>query len=418
MKLKVFLILSVVALGASPALAQFESGSDGSDGAFNPTVDVEVDLGLATTATWDTPSPVPGNGVYDSEKWAVVFKYTSIDIPDGVTVTFKNHPKGAPVIWLASGDVTISGVVSLDGANGAAIDEAASFAEPGPGGFAGGRRGINPVAYAWSDGLGVGGGYGHAGTGSGGGYGTNGDNNWNGNLPGGSSYGNDWILPLIGGSGGSGARTDGGSGDAGAGGGAILIASSGHITLVDGTIRANGGYGKEYTGGGSGGAIRILADRVSGQGTLSAQRGCHTFRGACGGHGRIRVEAYVADLIGPGTPAWTFSDEPGPVFLPHGAPTLRLVSIAEAAVPDDPAAGITTTDLSIATNDVVTVNIEATGVPVGTTVQVRVVPEHGSAMLIDSTPLEDVGQGLLAATASVTFPPGRTEIQLKANWTP
>lgn len=73
-----------------------DSGSDGSDGVFNPLASVQIDLSLAATATWDTPSPVPGQGVYDPVQWAVVFKYSSITIPNGVSVSFKNHPSGAP----------------------------------------------------------------------------------------------------------------------------------------------------------------------------------------------------------------------------------------------------------------------------------------------------------------------------------
>ena len=81
------------------ASADFDSGSDGSDGAFNPKFKTVIDLSLAATAPWDTPSPVPVQGVYDPDDWAVVFKYTTIDIPVGVTVSFTNHPSGAPAIW-------------------------------------------------------------------------------------------------------------------------------------------------------------------------------------------------------------------------------------------------------------------------------------------------------------------------------
>ncbi len=82
----------------------FDSGSDGSDGVFNPQTSVVIDLRDAATATWDTPSPVAGHGVYDASQWAVVFKYTTVDIPAGVVVGFTNHASGAPVVWLASGE--------------------------------------------------------------------------------------------------------------------------------------------------------------------------------------------------------------------------------------------------------------------------------------------------------------------------
>jgi hypothetical protein len=76
--------------------------------------------------------------VYDPDKWAVVFKYTTIDI--SVNVYFSNHPSGAPVVWLASGDVTIEGQVNLDGEYGRPyFDFDRPFAESGPGGFGGGQ---------------------------------------------------------------------------------------------------------------------------------------------------------------------------------------------------------------------------------------------------------------------------------------
>ena len=99
-----------LAWGSSSALAQFVSGSDGSDGPFTPQVHREVDLSLAIPGD-ALMTPGTGDGVYDVTRWAVVFKYASIDIPDGVTVTFTNHPSRAPVVWLVDGDVIISGTI-------------------------------------------------------------------------------------------------------------------------------------------------------------------------------------------------------------------------------------------------------------------------------------------------------------------
>jgi hypothetical protein len=46
--------------------------SDGSDGEFHPTESVEVDLSIAQDGHWTDPGN--GNGVYDAEQWAVIFK--------------------------------------------------------------------------------------------------------------------------------------------------------------------------------------------------------------------------------------------------------------------------------------------------------------------------------------------------------
>ena len=59
---------------AVPAMAQFDSGSDGSDGPFWPTTTTTIDLSLAATAAWDTPSPVQGQGVYDPDLWIIALK--------------------------------------------------------------------------------------------------------------------------------------------------------------------------------------------------------------------------------------------------------------------------------------------------------------------------------------------------------
>src|SRR5262245_36874221 len=85
--------------------------SNGSDGDLSPTGDLVIDLSEAATADWNVSSPKPTKGVYDTNKWAVVFKYSSVDIPAGKTVSFKNHPSHAPVVWLVSGDVRIAGTV-------------------------------------------------------------------------------------------------------------------------------------------------------------------------------------------------------------------------------------------------------------------------------------------------------------------
>jgi hypothetical protein len=106
------------------------------------------------------------------------------------------------------------------------------------------------------------------------------------------------------------------------------------------------------------------------------------------------------------------------VFPPPGSPTLRAVSVDSISVAADPIAGILTRDLEIATDQPVNINIEARSIPAGTTVGVRIVPERGQFIFATSTPLVDVGGGLLTATATATLPAGRSEIQLRANWTP
>lgn len=429
---RLFCLLALGMLSVAPARAQFDSGSDGSDGALdcaalfaiNPdcssdcstNCSVEIDLGLAATASWDTPSPVAGQGVYDPDQWAVVFKYTTIDIPAGVTLTFSKHPSWGPVVWLALGDVTIAGAVDLRGNAGDRYDANPSFAEPGPGGFEGAQWGRQFDNMNAGTGLGPGGGtssdFGH--WGAGGSYGTVGGPAHSG-APAEPVYGTESIIPLIGGSGGGASITPTAAGG-GAGGGAILVASSGQI-LLPGSVLADGGWAGYANGaGGSGGGIRLIANTVSGSGQLRAPGGGVPWGGVPGGAGRIRIEAHTISLGDGGIPNWT-SSIPGAVFPPANAPTLKATFVDSVAVPADPLGGILTADVSIDNLDPAEILIEATNIPVGTTVDVRIVPDRGDVITVTSTPLVGAFEAS-TATAQVTFPPRHSEMQLRANWTP
>ena len=435
----------VTALGvlllASPVVAgDFDSGSDGTDGALdcaalfalNPECGVacdqgctvQIDLALAADASWDTPSPDPGKGVYDADEWAVVYKYTTIDIPPFVTVTFVNHLKGAPVVWLASENVTIAGTVELNGADGSQA-EGSSYAIPGPGGFSGGNGGLGGSAGFGPGGGEFGSGFGP--TGGGGGYGCPGA------VEGGSSgvmYGTPSIVPLIGGSGGGAFHFNAAVGG-GAGGGAVLIASSGSISLPDseGGISAKGGGGISGGGSGSGGGIRLIANVVSGMGLLRAVGGT---AGNDGGCGRIRVEApdpdNNIDLDDKGIPQFTTGEPPEFVFPPPNMPgpilrvkSLTVTPMIEKSVPTDPLATVATDDVAFAAASgvAVTINIEALNFPEGEgmIVNVRIVQADGGLSFDEpSSMLEDPDDdGILTAIAGFVFgdfDPGKWEVQL------
>ncbi|MDZ4350343.1 MAG: hypothetical protein U1A22_12500, partial [Xanthomonadaceae bacterium] len=326
----------------------FDSGSTGADGAFNPTVDRVV--------------PLPDDGV---------FNFTSVNIPAGVTVRFERNTLNTPVRILVSGNATIDGVIDVSGQPSAPVGTAgdgviADDGLPGlggPGGFDGGRGGVpgTTSGVAGAQGIGPGGGFPAVGQtsvsgvvygcgGAGGGYSSNGGTGGYigpGNIgacatvnrpAGGSSYGNERLLPLIGGSGGgggSGGQSFAGSGGGGGGGG-ILVAVSGTLT-VTGTIRANGGRAGlaagsgtgAIGGGGSGGSIRLIASALAGNGALTATGGLGATSepniGGPGAVGRIRLEAETMTRTAGTTPQFSFA-APGPVFL-AGMPSLRIESV-------------------------------------------------------------------------------------------
>lgn len=436
----------LAAVGTAQA---FDSGSTGADGALAPAVNTQIVL--------------PPSGILN---------YTTINIPSGVTVTFKRNAANTPVVLLASGNVTIAGTISINGANGAdtgttgdgnVADDGIPGAG-GPGGFDGGRGGRadpqnRPSVVDGGPGQGPGGGQ-AARVPIGQPYsttaGTCRDNRGNGyevyglgashaadgpdaryavtkcvgGSPGALAYGSVRLLSLVGGSGGGGARgtTTEAGGGGGGGGGAILIASSGQIS-VTGVINADGGDGgfmasSPLAGGGSGGAIRLVATTVTGTGSgqLYARGGCAVYSNRnrnCNGDttfasgGRIRIEADTITFAGTSSPTYS-ADIPGALGLTD-TPRVAFTSIAGIAVPDEPT-GAGDVVLPATLNNPVTIALTTVNVPLGSTIRVRVVPTQG-------VPVEAVSAAVTgslangAATASVTLPQGPSRLEASATFT-
>ncbi|MBI4654124.1 MAG: hypothetical protein HY752_03925 [Nitrospirae bacterium] len=374
------IVVSIALLLLTSTAYAFDSGSTGADGAFNPTANTEVTL--------------PADGKLN---------YTTVNIPTDVTVTFKKNSANTPVYILATGDVTIAGTINVNGTDGSGIYPGRG----GAGGFDGGLGGYGGINnQVGGKGLGPGGGnpgdFGSGGSsdlggaGGGGGFGLGGSNATAYYAPGGSgggTYGNEKILPAIGGSGGGGGAGSKRSscpfsgGGGGGGGGAILIASSGTIR-VTGSITANAGKGGNGDGGGcaggggggSGGAIKLMAGTIDGNGTISASGGVGgTYFGGAGGGGRIRFEANNVSWTGTVNPANTYS-YPSTVFITN-IPTLSITSVGGVNVPASPSGKYGSPDVTLpsTTTNPVTVNISGANIPVGTQVTVTSVPEYGNS---------------------------------------
>ncbi len=374
-----------VAIAPSALAAVVVPGADGTDGIFNPNASVTINLAEAATGAWDSASPAAGKGVYDPEKWAVVFKYQRVVVREGVTIDFAPHPSGAPVVWLVSEDVTITGSVNLNGKTGHSAGDRRLIPAP-PGGFMGGMAG---EFFAPGGGFGFGGGFwsdsfynGGGRRGERGSFASNSiARNSNTQVPI-RTYGNARLIPLIGGSGGSGGQVgnpgDIGSGGGSAGGGAFLIATQGKV-ILSGSIEANStelNTGSVWDGGaGSGGAIRIVAERLEGAGHLRATS-------LNGGNGRIRVETNSIGFGHAGEPHYTagFPGETAELWPDASAPIVRLVSLAGAPVPVDPKGNVidfTQADVPLATEDLAQLVIETENIDPQADVQVRVTPLSG-----------------------------------------
>lgn len=388
------------------AQAQLNVPSDGSDGALNVNSSTTIDLGSATTAAWNTPGN--GNGVYDPNKWAVVYKYSSVNINSG-GLRFANHPSGAPVVWLVQGDVVINANITLLPPT---PRDSFGFANPGPGGFRGGRALTNIVSPGGSAGLGPGGsryvghppgnaGHSTQGTGPGGG----------------PAYGNPQIVPLIGGSGGAGSSGNP-NWTGSTGGGAILIVASGRIRL-NGSILArsespSGGFG----GGGSGGSVRLIADRLEGSGAINTGGGNNVFGGSgtdYGSLGRVRIEVNHTTYTGSITGSLSTAPPGNPplIWPPEGAPSVQIAQVAGQNAPSDPSARFDQPDMTAATSGQTTIKINAQNVPGNWTVQLRVVRFAGNDFTVNATRISgDDTNSVWEAT--LTLPPGMLALQVRA----
>ncbi len=399
-------------------------GSDGSDGEFAPLVDRVLTL--------------PSDGI---------FRFTDVSIPAGVRVTFEKNSSNTPVVFLVSGDVVVAGTIDVSGLDSGSFESFDPLAsgKGGPGGFDGGNGGpavsvseANTGSAQGGWGLGPGGGapgafnvsssgYGVGCAGRGGEYTTAGGavapSSRCGN-PVGRTYGNESLIPLIGGSGGGGgAGAIGGVGrNGGGGGGAIMIAANGSIEIT-GMLLAQGGVSGDRDvssdaggcgGGGSGGAIRLVAETIFGEGAINANpaaRNC--VEGAVGGEGRVRLEANQIGRSSPTEPLASIS-APQVLFVPN-FPTVSIVSIGGIAAPSAPT-GMNDVVLPFNTPNPVTVELQATQIPLGTEVEVTIIPRVGNRIIGTSSPLAGTSE-LSTGSVSMDLPEGSSTILAAAEFT-
>lgn len=383
--------------------AQVNSGSNGSDGAFNPRTSTNINMA-------NHP-----DGIY---------QYTSVNISNGVTVTFTPNAANTPVVWLVQGSVTINGYVDLYGGSGVPSGAAG---DGGPGG----SRGGNPGGGGSTPGAGAGPGGGKADSSKA--YGGNASYSTLGGVllqsltnyqaDAGEIYGNNFLVPLIGGSGGGGNNTSSGGG----GGGAILIAANDTI-LLNGTINAYGGMGvigASYgapSGGGSGGAVRLVGTKIRGSGGMSVDGGTASgfLNGNCcfnsvAGKGRMRLDSLDNTFTGGTSGITNRGYQPIIIPPPNQAVSLAIQSIAGIAVPQSPTGASAAPDVIVPGQQAtpVSIVIRCVNIPLNTAIIVDVKPANGAT--IRTVGVNNTGtQASSTATVSITMPRGAGTIQAKA----
>ena len=380
--MKAILRIAITALACAAALLQahaqgFTSGSTGSFGPLNITTNTTLDL--------------PTDGI---------FNCTTITVDQGATLSFRRNPLNSPVHLLATGAVIINGNVNVSG-NATLGNFAGGIG--GPGGFDGGAGGFLTTGQALPGGAGQGPGGGLSGVGShttaneagGGSYGTRPEIAVDARD--GQTYGSPLLIPLIGGSGGGG--TDGNKDiGGGGGGGAILIASSTIIRINStGAILSRGGaiVGPNRGNGGSGGAIRLVAPRVYGLGTLNVRGSGYASldSGPASGAGRIRIDSIfrfeptnaAVDNIGFNLqPSGVASVGSAMIVFPPNNPRLDILQAAGRTIAEGNN-GPVFVELPFGANTNQTITVQARNFTTSVAIRVVLTPAAGDPISFDAT---------------------------------
>jgi hypothetical protein len=373
-----FIFVLPILVLATAAQAQVISGSTGADGAFY-FIDFHEAQSLppGTTAscidaqgfpelpcTLTVPLREPPNHVLN---------FTTVTIGPQVTVKFKRNRANTPVFILATGDVTINGTIDVSGENATTYPQGALG---GPGGGSGGVDGA---------GLGIGGGTGGIGHPAFGCFA--------------GCYGTPELQPLIGGSGG-GESALGVHMLGGGGGGAVLVAASGTVDLGNGSgpaLVASGGVGKQDSisdleTSGSGGAIRLVGNVVSGQRSIVAESPwLKASPTDVVTNGRIRIEAPPGGLQYTGNAAPSASLGAPGVILPLVMPGLRIVSVGGSTVPSTPVRDLAATDVTLSPSSTAFTLVEARHLPSDAVIEIRLVRELAQGSIFKSLTSQPAG---------------------------
>ncbi len=370
-----FLTVLLAGLGTLPCYAQFTFNS-GSNETYGP-------MNITANTTLDMQTLAPDG----------IFNCTTINVAAGATLKFTPNSLNTPVYLLATGDVSVSGTIDVSGSMGTGTLGGAG----GPGGFSGG----NPGNVGLLDGCGHGPGAGPVGGPAS--YGTTASLN-SGYYPtaivGGVVYGSPLLIPLIGGSGGAGSAGTGGEG----GGGAVLIASNTRIEVSGGVAATSPDLNvRGFFGLGSGGAIRLVAQVVSGNGKLNVNGSQQPYTASCGGAGRIRIDCIERRTLAlTCVPSLVATIGANMMTFPPNAPHLDITQAAgtNLAVGTDAPVFFM---LPPGTSPNQTVTVQASNF--GAVVPIRVVltPDNGSATSYD-VQIDNSAAGSASVTVPVVMP--------------
>jgi len=205
----------------------------------------------------------------------------------------------------------------------------------------------------------------------------------------------------------------------------LLIVANGTLT-VDGQIWAYGGSGgssgdsscASNAGAGSGGAIRLVANTITGSGNLFAGSGDSSAKHA----GVIPLETLATNTLS------ATSTDPVPSRVPSTGPltnpltaTVEITQVGGQTVPTPPQGVFRGTDVILQTPGLVSVRLATSGVPSGTAVNVVAKPRVGVAPILQSATLAPANcttAGDCDVTVTINLPSGAHVIEAQATFQP
>lgn len=185
------------------------------------------------------------------------------------------------------------------------------------------------------------------------------------------------------------------------------MAARSRIT-VNGAILANSPSGPNSGVNGSGGAIKLIANEVLGNGQLEA------LPASLAGRVRIETPTLAGTIIISPESINVPPANPPVLWPPDTAPTVRVKSVAGVSTPAEVSAPlVNSADLAVQVNGTTFVELETRNFPIEGSVQVRVGAKFGNAAWYNAT-FQSGGFTSAVWRASVPLAAGFSALQARA----
>jgi hypothetical protein len=161
----------------------------------------------------------------------------------------------------------------------------------------------------------------------------------------------------------------------------------------------------------------MIANTIAGPGRIFARGGRRNDDNQSAGSGAIRLEAVVNTLgVTLTDPVASRSPTPGPIVNPF-TPNVTVTAVAGLPVPSPPQGVFGAVDVQLPVPGPAAIDLSTDGVPVGTTVEVKVKPRVGGAPITQSVTLTNCdGSGRCLATLTIDLAAGTYAVEARATF--